>query len=164
MATTCKVYLSDGLPIEVNNAHRVLYFPDGSAHIFDKHDRPVFVAAPGRYSAISIDYALDEEVDKKQAVTTRGYKKPTAIVPVEPAGEKQEVPQPRRYEKVSSTPPGFPPVGDSKPAQRSSPGEVKITSLQDRGPDGESTQEMQIPIVEVPHQDFLRASQMAGRR
>jgi hypothetical protein len=164
MATTCKVYLSDALPIEVRNAHRALYFPDGSVHVLDKKDRPVFIAAPGRFTAVVMEYALDEEAEESQKVPAPMQKRPSReIVPVVPIQPKQETP-PQRPQGPQGPPPGFPPVGESKPAPESTPGEVRISSLQERGSDAETTHEMKIPLKEVPHQDFLTAPKAAGRQ
>jgi hypothetical protein len=169
MATTCKVYLSDALPIEVPDAHRAVYFPDGSVHILDKDERVVFIAAPGRFSAVMMGYAKNEDVDERQKVPGAMQKRPSAaivpVVPIQPQPTRESPPQPTppHWEKVDGPPQGFPPVGESKPGPMSTPGEVKITSLQDRGPDGETTHEMNIPIVKTAHQDFLQAPQTAGR-
>jgi len=165
MATTCKVYLSDGLPIEVRNAHRAVYFPDGSLHILDKSDRPVFIGAPGRYVGVNMEYALDENPEQKQTAAGVPAKNLPAVIPVQPHAQQnspQAAPEPQ-WEKVDTLPRGFPPVGDSKPAEHPEPGEVRITSLQQRGPDGETTHEIKIPYQETDHRDFLRAPQTAGQ-
>ena len=173
MATTAKVYLSDGLPIEVPEAHRMIYFPDGSAHILDKQNRPVFIGAPGRFVCVVMEYAKNEDPDPVQSVPDNVVKRPTAaivpVVPQQPTGPQQthvEDTQPfkHEWERVDGPPPGFPPVGESRPAQRPEPGQVTVTPLQDRGPDGETTSEIPIPAKQVGHQDFLRAPQSAGRQ
>ncbi|GAA2554826.1 hypothetical protein GCM10010423_65000 [Streptomyces levis] len=166
---TCKVYLSDALPVDIRNAHRVIYFPDQSVHILDKEDRPVFIAAPGRYVGVYMEYPENEEADPKQKLPAPVVKRPTAaVVPVKPKSPEGtpavEDTQPFRpeWEKTDGPPQGFPPVGEAKPADRPTPGEVKVTPLSERV-DGETTHEMNIPVKVVEHQDFPKAPQTAGR-
>lgn len=66
MSTNAIIYINPALPIEVQNVDRLVYLPDGSQHLLDKHDRPLFIAPANAGVVIFMQYALDEEPKEEQ--------------------------------------------------------------------------------------------------
>lgn len=66
MSTNALVYLNPGLPIRIENADRLVYLPDGSQHVLDKNDRPLFTAPPKTGVCIVMEYAQTDEPTEAQ--------------------------------------------------------------------------------------------------
>lgn len=66
MSTAALVYLNPALPVRIENADRLVYLPDGSQHVLDKHDRPLFSTPPGTGVSIVMEYAVDEDPTEAQ--------------------------------------------------------------------------------------------------
>ena len=89
MSTNAIVYMNPALPIRVENVDRLVYLPDGSQHLLDVHDRPLFTAPAGTGVVIIMEYAKNEDA------------KPEQVAPFarEQHKQKQEI---RRREEVAT--------------------------------------------------------------
>jgi hypothetical protein len=66
VSTNALVYLNPSLPIRIENADRLVYLPDGSQHVLDANDRPLFVAPAGAGVCIVMEYAQNEDAKESQ--------------------------------------------------------------------------------------------------
>lgn len=66
MSTNALVYINPALPIRVENVDRLVYLPDGSQHLLDVHDRPLFSSPAGTGVVIIMEYAKDEDPKEEQ--------------------------------------------------------------------------------------------------
>jgi hypothetical protein len=63
------IYLTPGLPVRIENADRLVYLPDGSQHVLDAHDRPLFTAPPKTGVCIVMEYSAVEEPKGSQVAS-----------------------------------------------------------------------------------------------
>lgn len=67
--STALIYLTPGLPVRIENADRLVYLPDGSQHVLDAHDRPLFAAPPKTGVCIVMEYAQNEDPKNSQVAS-----------------------------------------------------------------------------------------------
>lgn len=64
--STAVVYINPALPIRIEHADRMVYLADGSQHVLDANDRPLFTAPAGTGVCIVMEYSVDKEPDEAQ--------------------------------------------------------------------------------------------------
>ncbi|MFE9742974.1 hypothetical protein [Streptomyces sp. NPDC006477] len=145
MGTQAKVYLNPSLPIVIEKVHRHVYLPDGSQHLLDENDRPLFTAPASAGVVVVMEYAVNEDPSPKQVAA---FARPAE------RQQKTEVPTPRPEAVTEKTQPirvpspvvpvtvvpvgsrpQFPNVAEFRPPQQPKPGDVRVQSLADRPSD-----------------------------
>lgn len=146
-----KIYV-DSLPIEIKNAHRIVYLPDSSVHVLDQYDRPLFTAPPGTRVVVMMDYSLDTEPDPRQIAHFARPRNPRPVQkdPIPPHQAQFVDPNPTAT-YVAERPPAPAPhnatdatqpipvvdsrpntqVGNSRAAERPEPGTIQVGTLRD---------------------------------
>lgn len=158
---TAKIYV-DALPIEIEGAHRVVYLPDGSQHVLDTMDRPLFSSGPRSNVVIVMSYSRNESPDPKQmarfvvpAPVANPQRPPTPIelskshppteTAIEPQEKAEEITQPMKKIPAFPTPaaPSPTPPAPSRSRKFIPTRSMRVEKLADLA--GEVTGEIPLP-------------------